>query len=184
MHCPICGQKQIAEDTRFCSRCGFPLAGVSYLISNDGNLPEARKEKSIKLDTKRKKGLKKGLMIFLLTFLIVPIASIITIANHVTEPFAVAILAILFGVGGLLRMAYALLMESNEPNAASLEENVVRSAKNLSGKKSANELPPQTSIPVSDYNSPKAGNWRDTNDLAPHSVIENTTRQLRKDEEF
>ena len=183
MHCPVCGQKQIAEDTRFCSRCGFALTGVSYLMTNEGNLPDSQTEKASKPDSKRKRGLKKGLMIFLLTFLIVPIAAIITIANHVNEPFIVAILAILFGVGGLLRMAYAMLFESNDEIADTTRKFKTPLQKVLD-KKAAKNLPDQTSIPVSDYTAPRAGNWRDTNDLAPHSVIENTTRQLRKDEEL
>lgn len=183
MHCPVCGQKQIAEDTRFCSRCGFPLAGVSSLMANDGNLPNAQTEKTSKPDSKRKRGLKKGLMIFLFTFLIVPIAAIITIAAHVNEPSVVAILAILFGVGGLLRMAYAMLFESNDEIADTTRRFKTPLEKVLE-KKRAKSLPDQTSIPATDYAAPGAGNWRDTNDLAPHSVVENTTRQLKKDEEL
>lgn len=150
-------------------------------MANDGNLPNAQTEKTAKPDTKRRRGLKKGLMIFLLTFLIVPIAAIITIANHVDEPFVVAILAILFGVGGLLRMAYAMLFESNDEIADTSRKFKTPLEKVLE-KRAAKSLPDQTSIPISDYTAPRAGNWRDTNDLAAHSVVENTTRQLRKDE--
>lgn len=180
MHCPVCGQKQVSEETRFCSRCGFLLTGVSHLIANGGNLPFAMPEKVSKKETPRKRGLKKGLMFFLLTFLVVPIISIITVFFR-AEPFVVAITAILFFVGGLLRMAYALLLESNEPNGVSLEENVFNSAKTLKGKNAANALPPPTSIPISDYAAPSAGHWRDTNDLVPNSVVENTTRQLKSE---
>lgn len=183
MHCPICGQKQIAEDTRFCSRCGFPLLGVSYLMANNGVLPNDQTEKSSKLDTKRKRGLKKGLMIFLFTFLIVPIAIVLSIAVRTNEPTMVILLAILFGVGGLLRMAYALLFESND-EIADTSGKFTNPLGKVLGKKEAKSLPDQTSIPVSDYAAPRAGNWRDTNDLAPHSIVENTTRQLRKDEEI
>lgn len=42
-------------------------------------------------------------------------------------------------------------------------------------------LPPQQSQPVG-YYSPGVGNWRDTNDLQPSSVTENTTRLLDKEE--
>ena len=43
-------------------------------------------------------------------------------------------------------------------------------------------LPPQQSIPVSMYDTPRAGNWRDTNDLDPVSVTENTTKLLTKED--
>lgn len=44
-------------------------------------------------------------------------------------------------------------------------------------------LPPQTSQPVSSY-APPAGAWKTfaTNDLAPHSVTDRTTKLLNKDE--
>lgn len=186
MYCPICGQKQISEDTRFCSRCGFLLTGVSDVIANGGNLPliPFNAIPGKKRDTLRKKGVKKGLMIFLSGFLIVPLLAIFSIALQVREPFIVAIAAVLLGVGGVLRMIYALLFEPGEEEGASLEETVLESAKKLKGKNSANALPPQTSIPISDYAAPTAGTWRDTNDLTPSSVVENTTRQLRKDEDF
>lgn len=183
MHCPVCGQKQIAEDTRFCSRCGFPLAGVAFLMTNDGNLPNAQTEKISKPDSKRRRGLKKGLMIFLFTFLIVPIAVVLTIAARINEPTVVILLAILFGVGGLLRMAYAMLFESNDEIADTARKFKTPLQKVLD-KKATKSLPDQTSIPAYDYAAPRAGNWRDTNDLAPHSIIDNTTRQLRKEEEL
>lgn len=183
MYCPICGQQQISQETRFCSRCGFLLTGISHVIANDGNFPFVPPEKKSKTDTSRKKGLKRGLMIFLLTFLIVPIVAVLTIAAG-REPFVVALTAIIFGVGGLLRMAYALLIESNEPDGDSPEENIVNSVKTLKGKGAAKILSGQSSIPASDYTAPKAGSWRDTNELAPHSITENTTRQLKKDEEI
>jgi hypothetical protein len=43
-------------------------------------------------------------------------------------------------------------------------------------------LPPQQSYPVSDYAPAQQGNWRDTNDLQPASVVEGTTRLLSEEE--
>ena len=40
MHCPRCGQQQISNETRFCSRCGFQLGVVSELLLHDGYLPQ------------------------------------------------------------------------------------------------------------------------------------------------
>lgn len=185
MYCPVCGQKQASQDTRFCSRCGFLLAGVADVMANGGNLPLITLDSSggKKRDTLRKKGVKKGLMIFLSAFLIVPLLAIISIALQVREPFIVAIAAVLLCVGGILRMIYAVLMESAEPDGVSLEETILESARKLKGA-NADALSPQTSMPVSDYAAPPARMWRDTNDLTPHSIVENTTRQLKKDEEI
>jgi predicted amidophosphoribosyltransferase len=38
MYCPQCSQEQIAEEMRFCSRCGLPLEIVSQLVRNGGAL--------------------------------------------------------------------------------------------------------------------------------------------------
>lgn len=129
----------------------------------------------------RTRGLKQGLFIFLLTFLVVPIVSIITIFAN-AEPFGVAIAAILLFMGGLLRMAYALMFEDADPSAKPRSVDDFLSAAQSHMKRPARELPPERSVPASMYSAPKAGNWRDTNDLQPASVVEGTTKLLEKDE--
>jgi hypothetical protein len=182
MFCPSCGQEQITEDTRFCSRCGLLLTGVHALIYNGGVLPQALTG-GAKKRFYQKKGFKQGLFIFLLSFIVVPIIAILTIAVNAREPFVVAIAAILFGAGGILRMAYSLLFEADEPGAAMLEQGIPNASPNYLGRtKSANALPPQQSIPATGYIPPNQGNWRDTNDLAQPSVTEGTTKLLERDE--
>ncbi len=181
MYCPGCGQEQIAEETRFCSRCGFLLLGVAEVMNNGGAIPSVLSAKKLKGNSQRKKGIKQGLFIFLLTFLVVPIISIITLAVD-AEPYAVVISAILLLIGGLLRMIYAWMFESDEPSQTASEQNVLNEAHNFLGKaKSENALPPAQSIPASSYIPPTQGNWRDTNDLAQPSVAEGTTKLLKEE---
>ena len=40
MHCPRCGQQQVSEDIKFCSRCGLPLGVVSEVLAQGGYLPQ------------------------------------------------------------------------------------------------------------------------------------------------
>jgi hypothetical protein len=181
MFCPRCGQEQTSYETRFCSRCGFLMTGVGALIANDGNLASLTVSRPAKIETPRKRGLKQGLFIFLLTFLVVPIVTILTVWAQ-AEPFGVIISAILLFVGGLLRMVYAFMFESSEPTGKTIEETVYQTAQNiLSGSQNQNALPPPQSIPTSSYMPPKHGNWRDTNDLEPSSVTDHTTKLLEKD---
>ena len=181
MHCPRCGQDQSSEEIRFCSRCGFLLTGIADVMKHDGNLPNSSDAKNT-LSTPRKKGLKKGLFIFLLAFLFVPLAAIFTLMIRAQEPFLVVILAILFTVGGLLRMAYAAMFESNVPDAQALEGNMYQPSHGFFNKKrNRKSLPSEQSIPASAYVPPANGNWRDTNDLTPTSVTETTTKLLRKE---
>ena len=180
--CPRCGQQQISDQTRFCSRCGFLLTGVSEIIANEGLIPEKYvPSKSGKISPK-KRGVKQGAMLFLSGILIVPLLAIFFVGILNTEGFIVAIAALLTFVGGILRMLFALLFESNNPSETTLEENVLTASQHFLNKpKSSNALPPQQTIPTSAYVPPAAGHWRDTNDLEPSSVTDNTTKLLEQD---
>lgn len=188
MFCPVCSQEQISEEIRFCSRCGFPLTGVSELIARGGNLPQTLTENYPTAISPRKKGIKRGATLLFISFILVPLLAIITIAVR-AEPFLVAAAAVLFGGGGILRIFYALLFESGLPIAQ--DDGVLpESVKNyLPGKLKKNALPPkkQAGIPASAYVPPvaaSAGNWRDTNEfVAPPSVTDPTTKLLEKEKE-
>jgi hypothetical protein len=39
MYCPKCGQQQVSEEMRFCSRCGFQLGAVTSLLASGGASP-------------------------------------------------------------------------------------------------------------------------------------------------
>lgn len=184
MFCPRCGQQQTSNETRFCSRCGFLMTGVGALVANEGNLEAVSFAKPGKTDTPRRRGIKKGLFIFLLAFLVVPIMAIFTLMIEAREPFAVVIALVLLVVGGLLRIAYALMFESSEPTGQSVEQAAYQTAQNvLSGSRNQNALPPQQSIPTSSYVPPKQGNWRETNDLEPSSVTDPTTKLLKEEKQ-
>ena len=185
MFCPQCGQEQVSSDTRFCSRCGFLLTAIASVMENSGLFPQNALVATSSSNSPRKKGLKQGLFIFLLTFLFVPLVALISIALH-ASPFVASFFSVLFFLGGLLRMAYALLFESNTEEGETLEQTVLAAARRtLHGKTTQNALPPQQSIPATDYVSPPtAGHWRDTNDLkAPTSITEETTKLLQKEQD-
>ena len=180
MYCPHCGQERTSSETSFCSRCGFLLTGVAELLANGGIVPGAHPK--LAGESPRKKGLKMGLFIFLLTFLAVPLVAILSRTIGI-GPTIVAITAILLSIGGLLRMLYAALFESPVPagmDAATLE--AARPAFINRAADAHAALPPEQSIPVSTY-APPAGNWRDTKDLEPGSVTENTTKLLEKEQD-
>lgn len=184
MFCPSCGQERNSPDTNFCSRCGFLLTGTMELLQK-GGVATAHPQTPTKGQSPRARGLKKGLFIFLLTFLIVPVVAILTIAIDAREPFVVAIVTILLFVGGLLRMAYALMFEDASPQTASDSDDFLAAAKAHMNRAAAQSaLPPQRSMPASAYAAPTAGQWRDTNELQPTSVVEGTTKLLDADEKI
>ncbi len=179
MYCPSCGQERISNDTNYCSRCGFLLTGTAELLLTGGVNPQKPGKMGLNAKSKRNRGLKQGLFIFLLTFLVVPIISILTVAVG-GEPFAVAIAAIFFFMGGLLRMAYAMMFESNESLATpALSANYADPSVLRSGFGAHHDLPPQ---PAAAFVPPGAGRWRETNELQPTSVVEGTTQLLTNSE--
>jgi hypothetical protein len=122
-------------------------------------------------------------MLFLSGVLIVPLLAIIFVGIMNFEGFIVGIAALLTFVAGILRMLFAVLFESGNPNENTLEENVLAtSQKFLNKQKNKNALPPEQSIPTSAYVPPTAGKWRDTSDLEPSSVTENTTKLLEQNQ--
>ena len=127
----------------------------------------------------RRRGVMQGLFIFLLSFLIVPLAAMVTVFLNI-EPFLPAISAILLTVGGLLKVVYALMFESGVSGGNTLEQSVMAASQNLfAGKREAGELPPAQSIPTSVYAPPGTGRWRETNELeTPGSVTDSTTKLL------
>jgi hypothetical protein len=167
----------VLTETNYCSRCGFLLTGTQELLRTGGVIPDLAPVARSSAGSPRNRGLKQGLFIFLLSFLVVPIISILTVAAG-AEPFAVVISALLLFVGGLLRMAYAMLFESASPRL-SVEESAGINAF-TSRQADPHALPPQRQV----YTPPPGGNWRDTNDLQPTSVTENTTKLLHEDEQL
>jgi hypothetical protein len=177
VYCPRCGQEQFTPEIRFCSRCGFLMSGMAEVVLKGGLNQVDAEPKPI---SPRRKGLKHGGGWFLLGILVVPILAVFYELFRFPNQF-VGLAAIIFFLGGLLRMIYALLFESGNPAEYTLEENVYHAAQKLRGKKpNIKELPAQQSIPIDAYAPLNQPNWRDTNDLEPHSVTENTTKFLEK----
>jgi hypothetical protein len=180
MFCPQCGQEKISNETNYCSRCGFLLVAVGDLLQTGGLNPLAVSTGKTTTQSARKRGLKQGLFLFLLTFLFAPLMGMLSMALNI-EPFLVGVAVIICFIGGLLRMAYALMFESAEPGTATMEEKVLAGTASLHSIR-PNALPPQNAVPAAQFFTPAAGNWRDTNDLQPTSVTENTTKLLENDE--
>lgn len=176
MYCPQCGQERISHVTSFCSRCGYLLTGTAELLQIGGLIPRSTTNSK---SSPRTRGLKQGLFIFLLTFLVVPIMAMLMVWLH-TTPFALVVSAIALSVGGLLRMVYALLFESKASGGQTLEEEVLTGPQGLAGRPNLKVLPPLQSVPVSSYGPPQPGHWRDTKDLQIDNVTEGATRELVK----
>jgi hypothetical protein len=180
MYCPQCGQQQVSDAVRFCSRCGFLLEGVTAVIASGGIIPARYIHPRNLQMSPRSKGVRQGAMLMLSTLLIVPLISIISVFFLGNPEVIIPITAILCFGGGLLRILYAVIMEDNVPQM---------DASQIAGY--APPAPPQVSysprnaaLPPASSNS--ATNWRPRTHTAetyePPSITENTTRLLDKED--
>src|SRR6266850_4876479 len=79
MYCPQCGQQQVSDATRYCSRCGFLLDGVVAVLASGGAVPTRYLQPVSRKLSPRSKGVRQGAMLMLSTILIVPLIAIISV---------------------------------------------------------------------------------------------------------
>ena len=179
MYCPQCGQQQVSDVTRFCSRCGFLLEGVAVVLAAGGQVPMRYIQPGSTKLSPRSKGIRQGAMLMLSTILVVPIVSIISVFIIGHPEIVVPITAITLFVGGLLRILYALLMEESYP---STDVNHVGYAP--TGMSHLDASVRNAALPPASANA--VPSWRPRPNTAeiyqPPSITENTTRLLDKDD--
>jgi hypothetical protein len=183
MHCPQCGQQQASTEMRFCSRCGFPLAGVVELLASGGVLNSSGEQPEQKMSPRRK-GVQQGVLMMIIGTVLVPTLAIFNSFQHGPSIFdlLVPLAAVICFAGGLMRILYASLFEEGAPGIkqdvhASSSAPAAAPAQLNTGAR-INALPPQQSTPVSDF-MPRRANTAEL--VRPPSVTENTTRLLDED---
>ena len=173
MYCPQCSQQQVAEEMRFCSRCGFPLAIVSELVRNGGALAEFDTEGNRQLSP-RQMGIRWGALLLIITAVLIPIVALMTaMKNDFGVLFVPVLVVFLIGVARLL---HAYLLAQNTPNQVE-SSSTVRTRGLAAAHTSA--LPAGQSMPAASWKQPV-----NTSEMAqPTSVTENTTKLLTDETE-
>lgn len=181
MFCPRCSQEQISEETKFCSRCGFPLGLISEIIAHGGFLPQLAETKKNKKRLTRKNGLYFSLFWFMIfTMILTPFWAIVGV-----EELA-AICAIAGTIVGLIFVIASFAFLKKEPKISNTfnQDLYDYQAQNLYGSPQTTALPPQQNQPAQNYVSP-AGSWKapDTGEMVqPPSVTDVTTKLLKKEQ--
>jgi hypothetical protein len=161
MYCPKCGQQQISDEMRFCSRCGLALSGLADWLAG-GNLPAQRNmEVEVSPASPRRKGIKRAAKLMFFSAVLFPIFIAISVAVDEGGPMIIPILVFFVS---LVMMLYARLFSDKTAP--------VTNQTTLSGS-TPSTLPPATSIPINSRPQVR------TNELAqPPSVTDHTTRLL------
>lgn len=177
MFCPQCGQQQVSDVTRYCSRCGFLLDGVAMVLASGGAVPTAAPQAGYRQLSPRSKGIRQGALMMLSTLLIVPLVAIITVFLH-GSPLVIPIAAITLFIGGLLRIFYALLMEESVSpiTIGPMPGHMPLAARQLDQSPHNAALPPAAAHAASGWRQPQSAEL-----YQPPSITENTTRLLDKD---
>jgi hypothetical protein len=181
MYCPQCGQQQVSDVVRFCSRCGFLLEGVTAVVASGGTIPARYIHPRNQQLSARSKGVRQGAMLMLSTLLIVPLISIISVFFLGNPEVIIPITAILCFGGGLLRILYAVLMEDNVPQ---MDASQMIGGYSPPVSPQVNQSARNAALPPASANS--ASNWIPRTHTAetyrPPSITENTTRLLDKED--
>jgi hypothetical protein len=182
MHCPRCGQQQVSDETKFCSRCGFQLVIVTELLANGGVLPQLAALQKKKTFFNKKNGVMFGVAWFI--FFTMFMTSVWGILN-VDELAGLCAVTGVFGALLILIGSLVFLPSSKLTLQIPLQEIPLPQPAALYGNTGpAAGLPPQRQQPANEYAAP-TGAWKapDTGDLVgPGSVIESTTKLLKRDE--
>ncbi len=200
MYCPICGQQQVSDITRFCSRCGFLLTGIAQVIANNGNVPHILPNSIQSGSSMRVRGIKFGGALMLLGVILTPIAAILLDETRLGD-YVIPLVAILTFLGGFLTILFSAIFLSGVPKYSYQSDltmaNKLENANPLfqSGR-GLSALPPQSANfnPVQQGYAPPAaqpvptrGAWHEanTNELVmpPSSVTEDTTKLLRQQDQ-
>jgi len=179
MYCPQCGQQQASTEMRFCSRCGFPLAGVVELLASGGLLNSSGEPQGQQMSPRRK-GLQQGVLMMIVGTVLVPALAIFNYFQHGPNIFdlLVPLAAVICFAGGLMRILYASLFEQGAPSTKQDAPAYVPQPAQLNTGARVNALPPPQSTPVQDF-MPRRTNTAEL--VRPPSVTENTTRLLDED---
>ena len=187
MFCPQCGQRQTSNDVRFCSACGFPLNVVTDVLAGGGRLQHWRPPEAPAPPaglSPRQKGVRQGAMLMLSTFLLVPLFAIFGVAMLNLPGELVALVAVGCPVGGLLRILYALMLESNErplpeaPQPAYVPPPTIPNY--LGSSVHGTALPPPQGAPIPAQARPHRYNTGELVEPPRASVTDHTTRLLDK----
>jgi hypothetical protein len=166
MYCPNCGQQQISDEMRFCSRCGLALSGLTEWLAG-GRLPAKRDDAQPPGPlSRRRKVIRRAAKLMFFSGVLFPLFLIISIAEDDPSPLIVPFVVFFIS---LVTMLYArIFMDNSAP---------------------VNYQPPQTtalgstpargSLPPARHNPMPTRQHVRTNELAqPPSVTENTTKFL------
>jgi hypothetical protein len=172
MYCPQCGQQQIADSTRFCSRCGLLVSGLAEWLARGGVVPAVHEKETVRRPTSpKRKGIRRGaILMFISAVLLIPFFAMAVVSDSpgpLVIPFTVFF-------AGLSILLYSVIFGDDVPVPTGQPSEPSRLATMFRG----NALPPATHNPIQNVIEHPV---RTSELVEPPSVTENTTKLLDRD---
>lgn len=165
MFCPKCGYQQVSNDMRFCSRCGFSLAGVAELLIKNGLEPQA----GGLLEKRAHRVSRVGASLLLFSIVSAPIFMILSALTDSPVPLFGSLFLFLAGLAFIAH--HWIFSESVRPES--------RNPTELAPAARDQYLPPLREIRAADLFG------RDTSDFTPPpSITDSTTKLLENESEL
>jgi hypothetical protein len=177
MFCPECGQQQLSNEVRFCSRCGFQLGGVTGLLATRGAVPAGLVAADSSSESPKRKGVRQGAKLLLFGVFLMPFFGLLSEMTRELVPVELVIVGVITFLAGLLRLIYAALFEDGPYRKTIVPASYVQPGAFAQGATPAHapELPPAQSVPARAYAPPR----HDTAEIGYRpSVTEHETQLL------
>ena len=171
MYCPNCGQQQVSEEMRFCSRCGLALTGLAEWLAGGSMVVKRADPADLTAVTPRRKNMRRAAKLMFFSGVLFPIFLVISLAVDEGGPMFLPFFVFFVS---LVWMLYARLFIDNTPRV-----NYQAPQTTMLGA-----MPARGSLPSANTTAiPNVGRQQvRTNELAqPPSVTEQTTRFLDKE---
>jgi hypothetical protein len=180
MYCPSCGQQQVSDEMRYCSRCGLALTGLLEWLAG-GRVPlRAAEEAQVVPDSRRRKHMRRAGKLMFFAGALFPIFVLISIAAD--EPGPLVVPFFIFFVS-LAWMLYARLFM---PTTATVKrQSAVQMAMPPASFQTSTfgPAPARASLPPAAATPPLPDRQRvRTNELAQRPSVTEHTTQLLDDE--
>jgi hypothetical protein len=170
MYCPRCGQRQISDEMRFCSRCGLSMSELAEWLAG-GAAPAVPGATQVALPSPRRKGIRRGAKLMFLSAVLFPVFLVISL---IADEGAPLIIPFLIFFAALVIMVYSRLFAENSSPAITQQTQ----PPGLGAMSQHAALPPPSNIPIHGAGDIGRRQVR-TNELAtPPSVTEHTTKLL------
>ena len=178
MYCPNCGQQQISDEMKFCSRCGLALSGLAEWLAAGGLPANRAAEGQLAAVSPRRKGIRRAAK--LMFFSGVLFVAFLGFSLAIEEGAPLILPVVLFFVSVVLMLYARLFSDPTAPvNTRAFYPPVIQTPAAQSPALGSD--PTRSALPPAANNAmPAIGRQKvRTNELAqPPSVTENTTRLL------